>query len=685
MESISISNRYVLHEAIGAGGMGAVYRASDRLTGEDVALKQVTVLPQQLMFASRAGSINLHLALAQEFRTLASLRHPHIVSVRDYGFDAQQQPFFTMDLLEAPQTIVQAGIGRSPEFQVGLLVQLLLALAYLHRRGVLHRDLKPGNILVVDGNIKVLDFGLSLITDGSVANVTQSTTSTFAYMAPELFQGYPPSRRSDLYAVGVVAYEMLTGQHPFDLSNLALSITNVLNAPVDLDRLGNNDALRAVVARLLDRDQHARFKNAAATLRAFAEAVGREQPGERAEIRESYLQAARFVGRKDEMRTLTAALHGTLGGTGSGWLVGGESGVGKTRLLDELRSYALVKGVKVLRGQAVSAGGSPYQLWRGPFRELGLTEAVNAEEAGVLKMYVSDIERLVGHEVTDVPPIPDPREFQDRLERILRALLDRQGKPVLILLEDLQWARSESLELVARLSKQIGPYRLMLVGSYRNDEAPGLPEILPALQMLSLSRLTEKGIAELSTSVLGVLGREPQVVSLLQQETEGNPFFLVEVVRSLAESYGRLDKIDVANLPETVHSGGVKEILQRRLGRVPEVARPLVVLAAVAGRDLDLQVLEHLMGQDLTDWLSAVSEAAVIEVQDEHWRFAHDKLREQLLAEISLDELPFLHQKVAEAIEITHPDDVTQAAALARHWGVAGYEGKELAYSSQAG
>ena len=113
MDTETINNRYVLKSIIGTGGMGAVYRAYDRLTGEEVALKQVTAPPVRLGFASRAGDQNLHLALAQEFKTLSSLRHPHIVSVRDYGFDEQRQPFFTMDLLEGAETIIEAGQGQS--------------------------------------------------------------------------------------------------------------------------------------------------------------------------------------------------------------------------------------------------------------------------------------------------------------------------------------------------------------------------------------------------------------------------------------------------------------------------------------------------------------------------------------------------------------------------------------------
>src|SRR5258707_8957613 len=156
-----IGKRYILLEKLGKGGMGVVFKAIDRLTRQPVALKRVS--GGALLIRSGEESFDRRLALAQEFQTLASLRHPHIISVLDYGFDAQNQPYLTMDLLDRPQTILEIGWRtHSLLTKVNFLVQTLQALAYLHRRGILHRDLKPGNILVTKGQIKLLDFGLSM-------------------------------------------------------------------------------------------------------------------------------------------------------------------------------------------------------------------------------------------------------------------------------------------------------------------------------------------------------------------------------------------------------------------------------------------------------------------------------------------------------------------------------------------
>ncbi|HEX2620249.1 MAG TPA: hypothetical protein VHL11_08885, partial [Phototrophicaceae bacterium] len=120
-----IANRYQVIDRIGQGGMGVVYRAADRLTGDTIALKQVTTPEAQLRFASMGKHDDFRLALAQEFKVLASLRHPHIVSVLDYGFDADRSPFFTMEYLENAQTLLDYSEGLSSFAKIQLLVQIL--------------------------------------------------------------------------------------------------------------------------------------------------------------------------------------------------------------------------------------------------------------------------------------------------------------------------------------------------------------------------------------------------------------------------------------------------------------------------------------------------------------------------------------------------------------------------------
>jgi serine/threonine protein kinase len=232
----TIGHRYRLLDQLGAGGMGAVYRAYDRLTGQTVALKRVNVAPEQLLFASRSNATGeaLLLALAQEFKILASLRHSHIISVLDYGFDAHRQPYFTMELLDQPQTLLEAGKNQLLDFKVNLLIQTLQALTYLHRRDILHHDLKPENVLISGGQVRVLDFGLAVMHNQSRED---DSFGTIFYLPPEIYEGGVYSQAGDMYALGVMAYEMLAGRHPFYGDDVSDFIDRVLTAEPDFSVL----------------------------------------------------------------------------------------------------------------------------------------------------------------------------------------------------------------------------------------------------------------------------------------------------------------------------------------------------------------------------------------------------------------------------------------------------------------
>ncbi len=677
--------RYILHNAVGQGGMGTVHRATDRLTGQIVALKRVSTPAKELNFTSKVeGSTNLQLSLVREFQILASLRHPHIISVLDYGFDTEHQPYFTMEFVEGAQTIIEAAAGKSLEHRLMLVEQMLHALHYLHRRGVLHRDLKPANVLVVDGQVKVLDFGVSVaVNSNSIMHITQTTAGTLAYMSPEVIMGEAITPAADLYAVGVMLYQLVVGQHPFTIENIGQLFYEVMNKPVEIPAAVADDELATIIKKLMSKTVETRYSNAAEVL---ADLQGGWQAESR-EIRDSFLQAARFVGRENELEMLVAALEEAQDGQGAVWLVSGESGVGKSRLLDELRIRALVsrEGMLVVRGQTAADGSSPYLVWQTVLRMLALYVDLTVQQAGILKAVAHDIAQLIGMKVVDAPPL-EPQPAQSRLFRTIKTLFQKQPQPVMVILEDLQWAGSESLALLDWLSHLVVGLPILIVGTYRDDERPDLPQMVASAKLLKLRRLSAQGIADLSASMLGEIGRSREIVTLLQRESEGNVFFLVEVVRALAEQAGRLDRIDSHILPEKVLAGGIQEIIQRRLHRIPRHARSLLRLAAVAGREIDLAVLAKLEPtRDLTAWLEVCSDAAVLHFFDSHWRFAHDKLREGILDAIPPAELPTLHSQVAEAIEAVYPDAIENVAALSAHWGAAGVLRKEFHYAALAG
>ncbi len=683
--------RYRLHERLGSGGMGAVYRAQDILTGEEVALKRV------ISTAVTPPTPELKLALAREFQALAALRHPHIIAARDYGFDHTGQPFFTMELLPTAVPLTQAGQWQDTTGKVALLAQLLQALIYVHRHHIIHRDLKPGNVLVADGVVKLLDFGLA-----ALAGQSGDASGTLLYMAPELLRGAPVTAVSDLYAVGVLAYELLAGWHPFDPTSLDF-IKNLLTQEPDFSYVDAPPELAAVVRRLLAKQPDGRYPDAASALEALCTAVALPLPTETAVTRDSFLQAAPFTGRQAELAQLLVALQQAQSGHGNGLLVGGESGVGKSRLLNELRTRALVAGTAVLRSNARTDGG-PFHLWQELLPSLLLLAPPDEIETAVLAPLLPDITRFTTMVPRPLPPL-EPDKARTRLLLTIIGLLHRaaQKQPLLLLLEELHWADDASLELLQWLLRDLEKRPCLILAAYRLGERPSLPTDLPTMTHLRLSRLPAAAIAQLSEAMLGPHGRQPALLTFLEQQTEGNTFFIVEVMRTLAEEAGRLDHIPQAEMPAHIFPQGIQDVIQRRLNRVGEQRQSLLRLAAIAGRQLDLHLLSQFVVGDsspseggkspttntnvMEEWLTVCANALILERPDgsPHWQFSHDKLRERLLADLPPDEKQSLHRQIGEGLETVYAAHLAPYYGdLAAHFQGAGLAEKEITYRQLA-
>lgn len=710
--------RYREVSKLGAGGMGVVYRAQDRLTGHEVALKRLAfrarpasgaaIRPSLALAATQAPGLDaldgtlrlssaqsvtasidpggqaLRLALAQEFQILASLHHPLIIRVLDYGFDAQLQPYYVMELLQGAQPLTQYAARLPERACVALLVQLTQALVYLHRRGVLHRDLKPANILVCEDHgapvVRVLDFGLAVLHQQRDERM-DAIAGTLGYMAPELFSGAAASEAADVYSLGVLAVELLTGTVLFPQREVSDLIAAVLRK----EPIAMSPALAPAWHTLLGRalSQQPEDRPSALEFLHALEQLGGAPSQQTEPIRESFLQSATLVGRQAELQQLRAALLEARQGHCQLLLIGGESGVGKSRLCEELRTQALTEGVLVLRAQVSRDVGGGLGIFADALRMQSLSVPLNDLESRLIKTLVPDLPLLLERDIEDAPPL-DAQSARLRLLQILEEVLLRGSFPKLLWVEDLHWADKDALELLESLAGRIRDQPLLILCTFRDDERPDLPSLLPSGRRLHLPRLSTQDIGALSVAMLGEAGSRAGLIDLLRRETEGNTFFIIEIMRALAVEAGGLERVGLTSLPERMVTGGMQAVLERRWISVPAELRPLLRTIAVAGRQLDLGVLRTLHSE-LDHALHVCADAAVLEVNEGTWRFSHDKLREHILAAIDANELGRLHGQVADGVMAIHADDTAYAGTLAYHCARAGRPILAAQYADQAG
>ncbi|HEY7542538.1 MAG TPA: serine/threonine-protein kinase, partial [Methylomirabilota bacterium] len=271
-----LCGRYVLISELGRGTSGVVYKAHDPKLDRLVALK---ILRPELVSLDESG-VSLKQRFHQEAVAAGRLTHPAIVAVHDVG-EAEGRPFMVMEYSEGG-TLADLLLGGRPlplADAVAIVVQVCAALDYAHRHGVVHRDIKPRNILVGPGVTKVTDFGTARIL-GASHTQTGTMLGTPAYMSPEMVRGQAADPRSDLFSLGVVLYETLTGVNPFNAADLAAVLYRIVNTDAPSVRRHNAElplALDRVLRRALAKDPEARYATATDLANALRDAASSEQ------------------------------------------------------------------------------------------------------------------------------------------------------------------------------------------------------------------------------------------------------------------------------------------------------------------------------------------------------------------------------------------------------------------------
>ena len=676
--------------------MGVVWKARHTRTGELAALKTLRLTASSL----RAG-------LRRELELLERLHHPDIVRLLDADLDAQT-PWIAMSWVEGTALVSRVSDAATPAQQtwdgeatlpaapvprgtslgspgesggrtslsrervqevLDLACRLCTPLAWLHGQGQVHRDLKPGNVLVSpQGRPVLLDFGIaSVVRDrhGRDELILGRGTSagTSATMAPEQIRGELVDARTDLYALGCVLFMMLTGRGPFVGSVHAVLHGHCHQLPPAVSSLvdGAPPALEALIGALLEKEPTKRIPYATDVARALVAAGARPDTEPRPAPR-PYVHRAALAGRRAEWAALTEPLRAD---PVAGFrLILGESGSGKTRLALELCRDARRRGLAHVTGVARPDGGLLH-VWEPILGQLGVEQP---------------------EPPADLPPKARRRH---RVEGLAAALVERVGRsPLVVLLDDLQWADGLSMDLAKELVER-QPAGLLLVGTARIEEmSPRVTALAALTEPLRLGRLLPDHVCDLVQHMLALPEPARRFSRRLFEHTEGNPLFVGEMLRAAVEA-GSLTRsegvwrveapdgpvaLDVA-LPAVPSS--VRELLAQRLDALPADARRLAVAGALLGRTFEPAIAEQVLPvADRTLALAELLRARILESDAGRMRFTHDMLREVASALVGT-EAQAAHSRAADALAAQ--GESASKLDVARHLELAGRGSEALA------
>jgi eukaryotic-like serine/threonine-protein kinase len=665
-------------EQLGSGARTVVYRASR--AGVDYALKVRTD-------PGLAGERAMR-EFRREAAMLASVDHPALPRIFAVG-QAGERPYLVLELVDGrPLDDVLLDGPMPADALLALAFSAAGALGAAHRAGLVHRDVKPANLVITaDGAAKVIDFDLAGRPDaaGSDSGASDLLVGTVRYAAPEQtgMLRRPVDGRADLYALGVVLYEAAAGRPPFssaDAGELARLHATAAPPPLAAARPDLPAAFCAAVARLLAKDPDDRYQSAADLLAELHRVAGTAPAPDAASA------GCQLVGREAELTALAARWDRAQAGEGGVALLRGAPGGGKSRLAAELVGPARAAGRLVLSGKGAADDPVPLAPLRhaveghlaeldrlgGTRRDAGLARLRKA--AGGAAALLQALSPELGAVLAAPGPVAADRQeqFRSAVAGFLAALAREYGG-ALLHLDDVQWLDDATRRVLAEVAAELPGCPLLVVATARDSDADGTAAALaavraalgPALDLdLPVRPLTDEAVAALTAAQLPGATVGPELAAELARRSGGNPFTLLEYLRALVDTgsllpyWGRW-QLDPTGLSTLELSGDVLDLIQTRVDGLGADTRRLLVVAAALGDRFDVPTAAAVAGADPEAAAAALADAAGHRVVDPRghgeYAFVHDRIREALLAPLAPTELRALHQRAAEHLdEVLH-------------------------------
>ncbi|MEG4407343.1 AAA family ATPase [Microcoleus sp. MON2_D5] len=700
------------------------YRQADNLPVILKMLKQAYPSPEKIAWFKREYEItqNINLPGVIDVYSFQNLENQWVIALEDFGGES-------LNRIIAKKQFTIA------EF-LHLAIEIVDILGQVHQQHIIHKDINPSNIILNQqtGKLKLIDFGIS--TTLSRENPTflnpNVLEGTLAYLSPEQTgrMNRAIDYRTDFYSLGITFYELLTGQLPFPTNDvLELVHCHIAKQPTPPHELKPEvpPIISTIVLKLMAKNAEERYLSAYQIKADLQECLRQWQSKEqidpfpiaRHNISDRFQIPQKLYGREREISALLAAFERVSQGTSEMMLVSGYSGIGKTVLIQEIyrpltRQHGYFISGKFDQFQRDTPYASLIQAFRSLVRQL-LTEsdtqiskwreklqAELGEAGGVIVEVIPEVEIIIGSQ----PPLPDlpPAEQRNRFNRVLQKFINiftQLEHPLVIFLDDLQWADRASLELIQLLMTVADNKYLFLIGAYRDNEVSEAHPLTQILENIAKAKvttinkifLTPLALTDITQLLVDTLFAESKnakpLAKLLQQKTGGNPFFINEFLKSLhseAWLYFNYEsqkwQWDLEQIKAQPITDNVLDLTSKNVKKLPTATQAVLKLAACVGNQFDLRTLaiiyEKSLQETATDLRSALQSGLVIPLSHAYqlaelnvaglsdqlvaeYKFAHDRIQQAVYSLISEPDRQSVHLRVGRLLlQNTPSEEVAQ-------------------------
>lgn len=663
---------YEIIGSIGTGGAGVVQKARDVRDGTIVAIKSFSP-----SIDISTDSINkLKSRFISEIELTRKLIHPNIISFIDEIVDSSGH-HLVMEYVDV------IGLELGTQWPIDLVVDVMIetskALCCAHEKGVIHRDIKPENILV-GGTIqepicKLTDFGVAHQMLGSNSmTVTGEVIGTFFYMSPEQIESRECTPCTDLYALGLVGYELLTGRRVHNGNSPAKVIGQIMqSSPPPPSRFRNDlsPALERIIQRCIRKDEGGRYQSAKELIEDLESLKAIGLSATQTRHIQLTTQFTPLIGRDKELSQLTHTLAESKNAVPKYVMLTGPTGIGKTRLTHELLSVSRAWGIRYVSARIdQDEKGKPYGLITKLVESL--TDSVYAPDVKWVKVGLSSLSSHLSKQLGESQPRLSGKELSHLIEDSFLWFIRRLSRrnPLLIAIDDFQWADTASaniLKNVIKFLEDIGLFIVFTINtdmvSYDSGAMKMVESVRSCADLIALNPLKIDDIKQYIEFSLGIRHAPRNLNEFIETESGGNPLYIIELLKSLIEA----DAITFEDGAVNINDGLIQvpeKILRYQnlaLSNLDETTRQTVRVSAVVGPSFSAELLASVLGKPLLEAHSHLDKALTNQImrvsmtpKGNVYTFAHEQLRKNILSSASLHFKQGISQRTAHAIEILY-------------------------------